>query len=1064
MKKKQTKYDLFIKELVFLTKKINPTSKIQGTLLLVSLFSLILTNSLFSVEIRHMLESSMKVSIPILYINLLLKPAVLISVGMKVIFRDKRSLNYQKTVDYTNFTLDSFLIFVLTIKEFMVYPLNSMLYTAYFTSGILRNVEESGNIMIFFSDFFVIIDWILAIAVCYFKVKYLRDFSPLVGSFFAKQKGVFEELLVMFITINCATAFSASENGQNLKWIFFCFKSLFSVIMIYFYMKELPYFKKEAEQQMAYLIVFTPLICLIHEFYNKDFNSLGKVLMILFPFVAYTIKVYLENSYQITDGSNIDKSLTTCVKLTICKERIDESVSFIYRNSFKIHLSRSKHKRLVRGQDQVEDVSEADIDLAILEKLMKRDQSNYPLLIKVIWHLEFKISVKDIIRLRDQMLSNSKSFHDKLLYYYAKEQISLKLKSLYQRPWNKLEPESKFDLDNRRMKSNLEQKIKSLHINHTDLSYVFEYKDKLEILTKKIEEYNKLNKKFLTHLRAQSKSLKVLDKNCKFLYDLDEEIKISFRDLHKNTRQTDTNHFSPYFLYLNKVANLQRSASEIFKIYKKRMVQKKNLLHEDEKFFTDENMMINSLIFKVESSDRGFGTILDVYGNPKLLKGKKELGRLKGMNINSMIADSLTKHHQEACTMINEKNYETVLNSQKQTFLKNPETGYLEPVTIMLMIMPSVKDNFKYMSGVRFHPSDPNFYLILDDHMNVSAFSQNFQELFEDENYLQGERKMRNLSEQVAEFLCHGNENQYISEGGNSKEKAKHMTSYLGKQKKWDSASTFSADGKNSRKVKKIISDFSFKHKITQEVVKLQFKAEILKKKFDTIDYNYTYLKLKLVDQDLESFKMIRSRKEKINNKMLSHSSVSTEKKNSKKKFPSKTGDLEEKMKHPPRSPSPNFLGDKPAKKFTRKNSYLENNSSFFNEEDDDSLTSNFSNTVEKEKIIAKTGSVFSTTEMQLHKKYFAFEDAIKRTPLLLNVLMVFLGYLGSLSATIYLTLYLQTELEKTGIIFEEFNDIFTTYNLHYLELQSLYGKVLSGVAYNDGIYKKNRLDFVLFF
>lgn len=89
---------------------------------------------------------------------------------------------------------------------------------------------------------------------------------------------------------------------------------------------------------------------------------------------------------------------------------------------------------------------------------------------------------------------------------------------------------------------------------------------------------------------------------CIELYQLKNEITMHYEHFHAKTRTIESLHLTPYFYFLINCINLQRSASKIFKIYKQRMINKKNLIDEKSMEITDINLFHQSILFMIESS------------------------------------------------------------------------------------------------------------------------------------------------------------------------------------------------------------------------------------------------------------------------------------------------------------------------------------------------------------------------------------------------------------------------------------------------------------------------------
>ena len=61
--------------------------------------------------------------------------------------------------------------------------------------------------------------------------------------------------------------------------------------------------------------------------------------------------------------------------------------------------------------------------------------------------------------------------------------------------------------------------------------------------------------------------------------------------------------------------------------------------------------------------------------------------------------------------------------------------------------------------------------------------------------------------------------------------------------------------------------------------------------------------------------------------------------------------------------------------------------------------------------MIEGTGSVFTNTNIQTHKKYYAFEDAVKKNAGFAEIISIIVLYFLALGATIFFTIFIQVTL-----------------------------------------------------
>lgn len=99
--------------------------------------------------------------------------------------------------------------------------------------------------------------------------------------------------------------------------------------------------------------------------------------------------------------------------------------------------------------------------------------------------------------------------------------------------------------------------------------------------------------------------------------------------------------------------------------------------------------------------------------------------------------------------------------------------------------------------------------------------------------------------------------------------------------------------------------------------------------------------------------------------------------------------------------------------------------------------------------MIDGTGSVFTNSNMQTHKKYYAFEDAVNKKAGFIEILLLVILYLVALVATVLFTVFIQQNLRSKITDFKTQNNILLNLFQHSYEYQSFYSKILRSLAYN---------------
>jgi hypothetical protein len=185
-----------------------------------------------------------------------------------------------------------------------------------------------------------------------------------------------------------------------------------------------------------------------------------------------------------------------------------------------------------------------------------------------------------------------------------------------------------------------------------------------------------------------------------------------FDYFHAKTKSIESLHLTPYFYFLMSCINLQRSASKIFKLYKQRMLNRKNLIDEKNLEITDVNLFYHSVLFMVESSSQKFGMITDIYGDSQYLKVRPET--LKNKDMEHLIPSDMREAHANSCKIFNKNTFSPVIGEMAYSFIKLPERDYILPVGYLIKIMPSISSEFRYAVGVRYNLVDSNMYMLLN--------------------------------------------------------------------------------------------------------------------------------------------------------------------------------------------------------------------------------------------------------------------------------------------------------------------------------------------------------------
>ncbi len=95
-----------------------------------------------------------------------------------------------------------------------------------------------------------------------------------------------------------------------------------------------------------------------------------------------------------------------------------------------------------------------------------------------------------------------------------------------------------------------------------------------------------------------------------------------------------------------------------------------------------------------------------------------------------------------------------ILGEMIESYVKFPERDYILPVGYNIKVMPGVKNDFKYVVGIKYNRNDSNMYIIMNQDKNIDSFSYNMRYLFkEPEMYLDKSITLHDLCPELLEKL-----------------------------------------------------------------------------------------------------------------------------------------------------------------------------------------------------------------------------------------------------------------------------------------------------------------------
>lgn len=1114
---------------------------------------------------------------------LLYSPLIVISSFSKMMLSQIATVKYKYGKNLLINFFNTSIIALVSPCEFLIFPLKAIIFCIFVCSQELRLAYIGEGYQSYIYIIWILVDFLITLGITETKVNLMRGFSPNAG-FFSKADGLFEETItvVMPVVFLLEVLSSNPQESSMSYWVYFSAKAVLLMILEVIYLKDLPYFGKLTEQVFGHILSLFVVFMMIFGAARRDINTALKVWCFLIPFQIICLVYYFKNVYSVNflsrnHGRNflvIKKILLNCFDEQPTEDKIFEMGVFKnhlqngkggnseYLKIWKMKIDLKKNGNHKELQEENQTLSEEDrigldqenhskkilnkIHSQVLNDFIKNSHgSTYSHLLKIIWMLDNQTILHEVLRSLRRMLERGKSFKEKFMYRYAKRIIQNRFKDYY------FHKEMNFKTDSLEEKNiiKIEQELKKINEVGVDLAYAFRYRDGIEEMVRLIQEFTEENKGYIKLLETQTKLLKELNTISSKLYALKGKIEFAFDRLHSQTRNVHAVHLTPYFYFLVKNVNLHRSASKIFKIYKQRMLNKKNLVDEKLMILKDVNLFSQSLIFMIESKAKDFGKILEVYGDSKYLKVNPN--ELKNTHMDSLIMESQRGPHTRSCEIFNEGVISPIIGDTVKSFIKLPTKNLVLPVTYNIKIIPYEETDFKFVVGVKYNRSDSKMYILLDQANRIDSFSYNMKHIFrKGENFLDSKRSLGDLSKECQDRVRKLDRQMRSENRADSEQPSTHLLTDPSNARKvnnlvneFESKPSFSNFGSNMDREFPSDSDdgwfqakLRFQNKYSGKIAKRYFRVKIEMKNYVLVRYSFKILTLEMEDQDKkksgiiepdEKGLTIENRIQKKEEKEEEHlppietdrcnvthtirnsnagykfiKNITVSSKDSTEKKPG-LGEIKEGEE----APEVNLKAEKAQKKstilddetvFDRSNmekkpkvKFEEIGKILKEEENDDSIESeklirileekesflksgkfeiynsieedefdenkNFSDLNKKHKMIDGTGSVFSNSNIQTHKKYFAFEDAVNKTAGLREILSIIVLYFLSLGATIFFTIYIQSELKVKNLEFETGNDIYTAFCEHTLESQMFFNKLLSAVAYNKGIYAKDR-------
>lgn len=131
---------------------------------------------------------------------------------------------------------------------------------------------------------------------------------------------------------------------------------------------------------------------------------------------------------------------------------------------------------------------------------------------------------------------------------------------------------------------------------------------------------------------------------------------------------------------------------------------------------------------------------------------------LKNKHMECLIPVDMREAHATSCKTFIETSLSPQLGEMMYSYIKLPERDYILPVGYCIKIVPYLKNDFKYVVGVKYNRMDSNMYLVINSENQIDSFSYNMRYLFKEPDfYLDKNIRMNELCAELDERLNRSN-------------------------------------------------------------------------------------------------------------------------------------------------------------------------------------------------------------------------------------------------------------------------------------------------------------------
>jgi len=367
-------------------------------------------------------------------------------------------------------------------------------------------------------------------------------------------------------------------------------------------------------------------------------------------------------------------------------------------------------------------------------------------LIRIHWLLCNRVIIFSIFADLHHLLDLANNLKTRFIYYYALKEVECYLTKLYTNP-------EIINLQSIRLFDGLQQSTNTRKRSegNLDIARAFYQKYTIEHLKRLVSGFSAQSAKHLEEMETNTTSYSRIFSSVEQLHSKDQAVQKVFEKYHNISQAAEKQHLLPYCLHACFNVNRYRTSKTILSEYLKRCMLLVKLLQEKNPQFLPEHILIDCVVFLLDSAPASLGTILEVFGeSEKLLNVTTK--DLIGKGPNCLLPESISMFHEQMMTQYLSNPPKHFLGVQRDSFIKMPETNFIQSASLVIKISPKAEGNFRFLVGIKPNQKKYNQKIILGPRCKIDCFSTNFLTLM-DSSYLQPRVPIAQLSTELYGFI-----------------------------------------------------------------------------------------------------------------------------------------------------------------------------------------------------------------------------------------------------------------------------------------------------------------------